>query len=196
MDIVTITDSNLGLSNYPGPHRRRSRKTTRGCWRSRAKSLWPASRRPRTIRPRERRQFAPNWGVPAVPINTPLIFEPPLTSPAGSRKSGSVHRAPYGTSTQLGRGQLVSALGRQRHLFANRGHHVAVAPGGLDRFAAGGGGIGFDRYPRGRSENGLQAGATLMGHRRRRHSRARPLAGRLRTSHSRRRPLQGPRLTI
>ena len=47
--------------------------------------------------------FAPNWAVPAVPVNAPLIFEPPLAATNGVAQVWvGASGAAYGSSTQWG----------------------------------------------------------------------------------------------
>ena len=66
MDIVTLTDANLGPSNYPSGSSR-SRRTTRVCSRSHARNSSPGSRTLRSIRMRRRSDFNPIGASPPSP---------------------------------------------------------------------------------------------------------------------------------
>jgi Putative phage tail protein len=82
MDVVTLTDANLGLSNYP------VRVTVieeddRGLLSVTAEELVSGISTPAFYQNASAGNFAPNWAVPAVPVNAPLIFEPPPAATAG-----------------------------------------------------------------------------------------------------------------
>ena len=102
MDIVTITDSNLGLSNYPVRIVTIEEDDNR-LLAIAAEELVTGVSTPAYYPSASPGNYAPNWAVPSVPINTPLIFEPPLTATAGIPQVWvGASGAPYGTSTQWG----------------------------------------------------------------------------------------------
>ncbi|MBV8971996.1 MAG: phage tail protein [Sphingomonadaceae bacterium] len=83
MDVVTLTDSNLGLSNYP-VRVISIEEDDRGLLTVTAEELvagvstgqfYPSGSTAGA--------FSQNTAVPAVPVNTPLIFEPPLAATGG-----------------------------------------------------------------------------------------------------------------
>ena len=61
----------------------RSRRTTRGCSPSRRRSSCSASRRRPSIQTQRRGGVRAEQGAPAVPVNTPLIYEPPPSLTGG-----------------------------------------------------------------------------------------------------------------
>jgi hypothetical protein len=145
MDIVTITDSNLGLSNYP-VRIISIEEDDKGLLAVTAEELVAGVSTPAYYPSASPGNFAPNWAVPATPVNTPLICEPPLTATGGVAQVwvGGVRRCLW-VLDPMGRRERLR-LGRQRHLFADRRHNVALAPRRLDRGAAGGGRMGLDRH--------------------------------------------------
>ena len=78
MDIVTITDSNLGLSNYP-VRIIEIEEDDKGLLAFTCEELVAGISNPALNPTAAARGFQPNFGVPAVPVNTPLILEPPLS---------------------------------------------------------------------------------------------------------------------
>lgn len=76
MDIVTITDSNLGLSNYP-VRITEIEEDDKGLLAFTCEELVTGVSNPALNPNATATGFQPNWGVPAVPINTPLVFQPP-----------------------------------------------------------------------------------------------------------------------
>ena len=93
--------------------------------------------------------YQPNQGVPAVPVNTPFIYEPPLSATGGTPQIWvGASGAPYGSSTQWG-GANVYVERRRRDLFADRHHHAADAAGLSDRGSAARDRLGLDRHARG-----------------------------------------------
>jgi Putative phage tail protein len=77
MDIVTLTDTNLGLSNYP-VRVIQIEEDDKGLLAFTCEELVTGVSTP-AFYPNASAagSFQPNWGVPALPVNTPLIFEPP-----------------------------------------------------------------------------------------------------------------------
>ena len=78
MDIVTITDSNLGLSNYP-VRVIEIEEDDKGLLAFTCEELVTGVSNPAFNPNAASSGFQPNFGVPAVPVNTPLIVEPPLS---------------------------------------------------------------------------------------------------------------------
>ncbi len=77
MDIVTLTDANLGLSNYP-VRIITIEEDDKGLLAFTARSLVTGVSTPRSIAmPRPRARSSRIGASPREPINTPLIFEPP-----------------------------------------------------------------------------------------------------------------------
>jgi hypothetical protein len=76
MDIVTLTDSNLGLSDYP-VRITEIEEDDKGLLAFTCEELVTGVSNPAFNPSATSTGFAPNWGVPAVPVNQPLIFEPP-----------------------------------------------------------------------------------------------------------------------
>jgi Putative phage tail protein len=82
MDIVTITDPNLGLSNYP-VRIIEIEEDDQGLLAFTCEELVTGVSNPALNPNATATGFQPNWGVPAVPVNTPLIYQPPLALTAG-----------------------------------------------------------------------------------------------------------------
>jgi hypothetical protein len=82
MDIVTITDSNLGLSNYP-VRIIEIEEDDKGLLAFTCEELVTGVSNPAFNPNATATGFQPNWGVPAVPVNTPLIYQPPLALTQG-----------------------------------------------------------------------------------------------------------------
>ncbi len=77
MDVVTITDANLGLSNYP-VRIIEIEEDDKGLLAITAEELVTGVSTPAFYQNASPAgSFQQNWGVPAVAVNTPLIFEPP-----------------------------------------------------------------------------------------------------------------------
>ena len=76
MDIVTLTDANLGLSNYP-VRIIEIQEDDKGLLSFTCEELVTGVSTPQFFASASTAgSFQPNWGVPAVPINAPIIFEP------------------------------------------------------------------------------------------------------------------------
>jgi len=82
MDIVTITDPNLGLSNYP-VRIIEIEEDDKGLLAFTCEELVTGVSNPALNPNATATGFQPNWGVPAVPVNTPLIYQPPLALTGG-----------------------------------------------------------------------------------------------------------------
>ena len=102
MDIVTLTDANLGLSNYP-VRIIEIEEDDNGLLAITAEELVTGVSTPEFYASAGSGNFAPNFAVPSVPVNPPLIFEPPIaaTGAAGQIWVGA-SGASYGTATQWG----------------------------------------------------------------------------------------------
>jgi hypothetical protein len=103
MDIVTITDSNLGLSNYP-VRIITIEEDDKGLLAVTAEELVLGVSTPQFYQNASPGNFQPNQAVPAVPVNTPFIYQPPfgaLTNGVAQVWVGA-SGAPYGSSTQWG----------------------------------------------------------------------------------------------
>jgi len=82
MDIVTITDANLGLSNYP-VRIIQIEEDDKGLLAFTCEELVSGISTPAYYPSASLGGFQPNWGVPAVPVNTPLVVQPPLGMTGG-----------------------------------------------------------------------------------------------------------------
>jgi hypothetical protein len=82
MDIVTLTDSNLGLSNYP-VRIIEIEEDDKGILAFTCEELVTGVSNPAFNPGSASNGFQPNFGVPAVPVNAPLIVEPPLSLSGG-----------------------------------------------------------------------------------------------------------------
>ncbi len=82
MDIVTLTDANLGLSNYP-VRVIEIEEDDKGLLAFTCEELVTGVSNPALNPTATATGFQPNWGVPAVPVNTPLIYQPPVALTAG-----------------------------------------------------------------------------------------------------------------
>ncbi len=78
MDIVTITDANLGLSDYP-VRIIEIEEDDKGLLGFTCEELVVGVSNPAFNPNASSIGYQPNFGVPAVPVNTPLIVEPPLS---------------------------------------------------------------------------------------------------------------------
>ncbi len=76
MDIVTVTDENLGLDNY-SVRVIEIEEDDKGLLAFTCEELVAGVSNPAFYPSAAAGGFQPNQGVPAVPVNTPLIFEPP-----------------------------------------------------------------------------------------------------------------------
>jgi Putative phage tail protein len=77
MDIVTLTDTNLGLSNYP-VRVIQIEEDDKGLLAFTCEELVTGVSTPAFYQSASTAgSYQPNWGVPALPVNAPLIFEPP-----------------------------------------------------------------------------------------------------------------------
>ena len=73
---MTLTDTNLGLSNYP-VRIIEIQEDDKGLLSFTCEELVTGVSTPQFYGSASTAgSFQPNWGVPALPINTPLIFEP------------------------------------------------------------------------------------------------------------------------
>ena len=102
MDVVTITDSNLGLSNYP-VRIISIEEDDEGLLAIIAEELVTGVSTPQFYQSASPGNYQPNWGVPAVPVNPPLIFQPPVSATNGvSQVWVGASGASYGTAQQWG----------------------------------------------------------------------------------------------
>ncbi len=79
MDVVTLTDANLGLSDYP-VRVIQIEEDHKGLLAFTCEELVTGVSTPAFYPSASSGNFAPNWAIPAVPINTPLIYEPPISA--------------------------------------------------------------------------------------------------------------------
>lgn len=98
MDIVTLTDANLGLSNYP-VRVIQIEEDDKGLLSFTCEELVAGVSNPALNPNAASTGFQPNWGVPAVSVNPPLICEPPPSM------TGGVAQAWIGASGISGGGQ-------------------------------------------------------------------------------------------
>jgi hypothetical protein len=83
MDIVTITDANLGLSNYP-VRITNIEEGEKGILSIAAEELVFGVSTPALNPSATGGSYTPNLSVPAVAVNTPLIFQPPISATGGA----------------------------------------------------------------------------------------------------------------
>lgn len=83
MDVVTLTDPNLGLSNYP-VRIIDIEEDDKGVLSVTAEELVAGVSTPAFYQSASPGNFAPNWAIPAVSVNAPLIFEPPIAATGGA----------------------------------------------------------------------------------------------------------------
>jgi hypothetical protein len=76
MDVITLTDTNLGLANYP-VRVIEIEEDEKGLLAFTCEELVTGVSNPAFNPGATANGFQPNQGVPAVPINQPLLFEPP-----------------------------------------------------------------------------------------------------------------------
>ncbi len=102
MDIVTITDVNLGLSNYP-VRIVSIEEDDKGMLAVTAEELVTGVSTPAYYPSASPGNYQPNWAVPAVPVNTPLIYQPPLAATNGAPQLWvGASGAPFGAAQQWG----------------------------------------------------------------------------------------------
>ena len=82
MDIVTITDANLGLSNYP-VRIIQIEEDDKGLLAITAEELVFGVSTPSLNPSASAGNYSPNAAAPAVPVNPPLIWQPPLAATSG-----------------------------------------------------------------------------------------------------------------
>jgi Putative phage tail protein len=82
MDIVTITDANLGLTDY-SVRVIQIEEDDRGLLAFTCEELVAGISNPAYYPSASSSGYQPNQGVPAVPVNTPLIVEPPTSLTGG-----------------------------------------------------------------------------------------------------------------
>jgi Putative phage tail protein len=82
MDIVTITDANLGLTDY-SVRVIQIEEDDRGLLAFTCEELVAGISNPAYYPSASSNGYQPNQGVPAVPVNTPLIVEPPTSLTGG-----------------------------------------------------------------------------------------------------------------
>jgi hypothetical protein len=83
MDVVTLSDANLGLSNYP-VRITAIEEDDKGLLAVTAEELVTGVSTPAFYPNASAGNISPNWAIPAVPINAPLIFEPPSAATSGA----------------------------------------------------------------------------------------------------------------
>ena len=85
MDIVTLTDANLGLSDYL-VRIIEIEEDDKGLLSFTCEEFVTGVSNPALNPSASASGFQPNWGVPAVPINTPLIYLPPAGLTGGTEQ--------------------------------------------------------------------------------------------------------------
>ena len=173
MDIVEITDANLGLAAYP-VRILAIEEDDNGLLTFTAEELVVGVSTPALYPSAASARFQPNRAVAAAPVNTPLIYEPPPRADR-QRRAGLGRRARAAfrrRRSQLGR-RLCLRQRRQRHLFADRRHHAPLRQGvltaqpracermGHHRHACASAWLKAARTLTGTSAASAQAGATL-----------------------------------
>jgi hypothetical protein len=107
MDIVSLTDTNLGLSNYL-VRIIQIEEDDKGLLSFTCEELVAGVSNPALNPSASSTGFQPNWGVPAVPVNTPLIYQPPAVL------TGGVEQIWLGASgINAGGGQIGNTQGAQ-----------------------------------------------------------------------------------
>ena len=102
MDVVTITDANLGLSNYP-VRIIEIEEDDKGLLAFTCEELVTGVSTPAFYPSAATSGYQQNQGVPAVPVNTPFIYQPPLSATGGVAQIWvGASGANYGSSTQWG----------------------------------------------------------------------------------------------
>ena len=102
MDVITITDANLGLSNYP-VRVIEIEEDDKGLLAITCEEFVTGVSTPAFYQTAGSGGYQQNQGVPAVPVNTPFIYEPPLSATGGRPQIWvGASGAPYGSSTQWG----------------------------------------------------------------------------------------------
>ena len=115
--------SNLGLSNYP-VRIIEIEEDDKGLLSFTCEELVAGVSNPALNPNAAATGFQPNWGVPAVPVNTPLIYQPPPALTGGVAQVWLGASGINGGGKPMGRRERLR-FGRQRHLFADR---VLTAP--------------------------------------------------------------------
>ena len=146
MDIVTVTDVNLGLSDYP-VRIVSIEEDDKGILTFTAEELVIGVSTPASNPSSGGISYTPNQGATAPPINAPLIYEPtPVLT-------GNVAQVWVGASGPAGSNwgrRLCLGERRQYKLFANRHDRRAIAPGSPDSEPAERKRVGHDRHVVGR----------------------------------------------
>ena len=102
MDVITITDANLGLSDYP-VRVIEIEEDDKGLLAVTCEEFVTGVSTPQFYQTAGSGGYQQNQGVPAVPVNTPFIYEPPLSATGGVAQIWvGASGAPYGSSTQWG----------------------------------------------------------------------------------------------
>ncbi len=102
MDVITITDANLGLSDYP-VRVIEIEEDDKGLVAVTCEEFVTGVSTPQFYQTAGSGGYQQNQGVPAVPVNTPFIYEPPLSATGGVAQIWvGASGASYGSSTQWG----------------------------------------------------------------------------------------------
>jgi hypothetical protein len=102
MDVVTLTDAGLGLSNYP-VRVIEIEEDEKGLLTLTCEELVSGVSTPSFYQTAGASGYHQNQGVPAVPVNTPFIYSPPLSMTAGTSQVWiGASGASYGSSSQWG----------------------------------------------------------------------------------------------
>ena len=146
MDIVTLTDTNLGLSNYP-VRIIEIQEDDKGLLSFTCEELVTGVSTPQFYANASTAgSFRPNWGVPAVPINAPLIFEPnPGLTGGGAQVWFGASGIDGGGGSQWGGANVYISIDDVTYS-AGRGPHGPDAAGVPDGFVARGRRLGFGRH--------------------------------------------------
>ncbi len=102
MDVIAITDGNLGLSNYP-VRVIEIEEDDKGLLEVTCEELVTGVSTPAFYQTAGASGYQQNQGVPAVPVNAPFIYEPPLSATGGTPQIWiGASGANYGSTTQWG----------------------------------------------------------------------------------------------
>ena len=140
MDVVTISDANLGLDDYP-VRVIAVEEDDKGLLTITAEELTVGVSTPVLYPNSGPSSSLPNQGIAADPVNTPLIYEPPGRSRQASRKCGSgggsgVADPDLGRLPYLGVGSTTSPFGEsvsRPHPPGAPRRRALVAPSGWDK---------------------------------------------------------------